>query len=226
MPGKYYSVREALRRLNESNIDEDYEDPLSELDPEDDDEPITEEDKIFEQAMFEFFAELSEQEDLTEDFKNKDALKNHYLKHCLADNPNKVSNRYTVYYDFTNKSDYAARERSIMNNVNTQNAIFVLSLQDKDYVIECFHKLFEGNTTLVFTNMCGLRDNKGQSVSVIFNSFSTDVTTNYHQDTIDYMIVQNRSTKTMFPLDVTYVQNKFNNVVKRTFSDLHFDINH
>ena len=226
MPGKYYSMREALRRLNEPNIDEEYEDDLSELDPEDDDELITEEDKIFEQVMFEFFAELSEQDDLTEDFKNKDALKNHYLKHCLADNSNKESNRYTVYYDFTNKSDYAARERSIMHNVNTQNAIFVLSLQDKDYVIECFHKLFEGNTTLVFTNMCGLRDNKGQSVSVIFNSFSTDVTTNYHQDTIDYMIVQNRSTKTMFPLDASYVENKFNNVVKRTFPNMYFEINH
>lgn len=225
MPGKYYSVREALRRLNESNIDEEYEDNLSELDPEEDDEPITEEDKIFEQAMFEFFAELSEENDLVEEFKNTNALTLHYGNHCLANSNTKRSTRNNVYYDFNNVNKYQAREQMIVN-LARESAIYVDSLVDAKFVLKAFKKLFEGNKTIVFSPFCCITNKNKEVITITLHSFATDVTTNYENNTIDYMITRRGKTRTLFPLDASYVENKFNNVVKRAFPNMHFDINH
>lgn len=226
MSGKdYSSISEALHKLNESNIDEEYEDDLSELDPEEDDEIITEQDKVFEQAMFEFFTELSEENELKEEFKNTNALTLHYGNHCLANSDTKISTRNTVYYDFNNVNKYQAREHMIVNMAR-ESAIYIDSLVDTQSVLGAFRKLFEGNKTIVFSALCCITDKNKEIITITLHSFATDVTTNYPNNTIDYMITRRGKTRTLFPLDAAYVENKFNNVVKRAFPDLHFDINH
>lgn len=81
-------------------------------------------------------------------------------------------------------------------------------------VIKGFHKLFEGSTTLAFTPLCGFVSTDGKAVSVVFHSFANKYTLNYEDgNTIDYLMYKSGHTKTLFPLDANYLENKFNNLV-------------
>lgn len=204
-------------------------DNCSELDYEEDDIEITEQDKAFEQEMFIFFNELNAAEGnvIKEEFSSNQKLKKHYEDHCLANDSNKQSKGpTTVYYDFNKVEDYSAHEQNIVNKARSHNAIYVDSLQDSKAVYKAFRKLFEGGQTIVFSRLCSLKDSNGDTITITLNSFATDVTTNYLHNTIDYMITRSSKTRTLFPLDAHYVETKFNNVIKRTFPELHFNINH
>lgn len=71
-------IQEALRQLSEEDIQEIRTVDNSELDDEDID--VTEEDLKFEQTMIEFFNELNQDIDLTEDFKTTTSIKYHFNK--------------------------------------------------------------------------------------------------------------------------------------------------
>lgn len=69
-------IQEALRQLSEEDIQEIRTVDNSELDDEGID--VTEEDLKFEQTMIEFFNELNQDIDLTEDFKTTTSIKYHF----------------------------------------------------------------------------------------------------------------------------------------------------
>lgn len=219
------NIFEKLQRLSEEDLAEIAEVDSSELDEFDEDDVYDPRGPEFEKLMFELFKELNSNIHLTEAFKNNEKLRIHYEDHCLANNPKHISSRNTVYYDFNNIHDYSQREIMLSNKALGGDGIGILSLQDVDYVMKAFRKLFEGNCTLLFSKMCGLTDADGNSVGIVLNSFATDATTNYLQNTVDYLVIKNNRTSTLFPLDINYLQNKFNNIVKKSFPELTFPIN-
>lgn len=219
------NIFEKLKRLSEEDLAEISEVDSSELDEFDEDDIFDPRGPEFEKVMIEFFNEINADLNLSESFRNNNKLAQHYEAHCIAGDLDKKSSRQNVYYDFNNVSDYAKREDYLFDLVFRGQGIKILSLQDVDYVLNAFRKFFEGGFMLMFSPMCGLTDAQGNSIMVVLNSFANDVTKNYLYNTLDYMIIKKNATATMFPIDVNYLQNKFNNIVQRNFPELVFPIN-
>lgn len=215
-------IFEKLNSLTEEDLIEISEVDSSELDEIDD--VVSGEDIQFEKVMLEFFQELALNDDLTESFYNQHSLQHHYYKHCLAGRDLK-SKRSNIYYDFSNVNDYKHRAETLFDKSKQNYERIIVSLLDKEAVLEAFRKLFEDGVLIGFSAMCGITDSDGKPVSLIFNSFANDVTTNYEYNTIDYMVTQRQHIKTIFPIDINYLQNKFNNVIQKNFPDLWFNLN-
>jgi len=73
-----------------------------------------------------------------------------------------------------------------------------------------FHKLWEQLNNLDKDAVI----NQSEPVNILFNSYATDVTQNYLGNIINFLMY-GRHTKTLFPIDADYLQNKFNNLVIR-----------
>ena len=88
--------------------------------------------------------------------------------------------------------------------------------------------MFEGGKTIRFTSSCDFVNKKGPIV-ICLTSFANDVTTNYQKaNTITISILTNRmDTITIYPVDGSYLETKFNNIIKNYNLDisLHFDLN-
>ena len=81
----------------------------------------------------------------------------------------------------------------------------------------------------MWISLCWFISNDGKSASIGFNSFANNNTKNYTKgNTIDYIMFDYRNTKTLFPLDASYLQNKFNILVVKwnTKYSTPFPINH
>ena len=199
---------EALQQLYEDAVDVN-EDEMYEKEAE-----ITPGEIFFAYAFKELIEDIFEHEDLIENFSDNNKLKNHYHRHCLANDPRKISKRASVYYDFNNIGQYRQYERYMTSLIRDPATDSVNSLLDTKLVIKKFRKLFEGNKTLIFSISCGFTSNQKEPVNILFNSYATDVTQNYPDNTINFLMY-GRHTKTLFPLDANYLQNKFNNLVIR-----------
>lgn len=201
-----------------SNIfeDDDFYDPEDDMDFTEYD---SSNDEIAEEFAEELFAVLNDiiqdSSDLNEDFTSGGNMNKHYIKHCLGKNLNKTSTRQNVFYDFNDRSKYCAYEKEISHKINNSRNE-VASLFDYSIIMRYIRKLFEGDFVINFCNSCGLRNSNG-TINMSLISFSSDVTTNYSAaNTIDICIkTAAHRTITLYPVDVNYLQNKFNNIIKR-----------
>lgn len=176
---------------------------------------VSEEALDFSHALYSIIQSIVDSEQpLQEKFtspKNADA---HFDLHCYTDSCK--SDRHTVYYDFTDVEGYKSRENFVDSQVKSTigTPMYITNLVDLKQILKAFHKLFEGSQTLVFSTSCGFR-NKGR-VIVAFHSWATDCTTNYGQNTLDFVIqTPDGKTITMFPIDANMVENQINKQIDR-----------
>lgn len=191
------------------------------------DDPPTEAEKAFAEELKEMIEDLFKKEDLNESFKNRSRLLDHYNRHCIASDRSKRSRRSNVYYDFRDVGLYMHYEQYI-RDLSSSHDMSQHSLLKVEDIIKAFSKLFEGNKSLLFFPECGFISTNNQPIYVKFHSWANEVTTNYNSNTIDFMMYDGRYTKTLFPLDANYLENKFNNLVTRwnTQYNVPFNINH
>lgn len=185
-----------------------FQDDDSDMYPDEDE--LTDAQKDF-VKMFQNFIKDLLKDTLVESFKTDKSLKKHFHDHCKA-NGTETSSKSSALYDFKDIKDYEAREDFLFN---TDTDFLVMSLTDVNSVIKAFRLLAEGDKTIVFNYSCGFvtTHTAPQSAKILFHSFANDVTTNYFQNTVDFMIYNDLYTWSLFPLDLSYVENKFNNLV-------------
>lgn len=205
------------------NLDEEFESFPRDIPDDVDDsemyesgEEITDAEYAFANLVEEFLLDLIKDENLEESFKDSSKLNDHYLKHCLANNPEHISKRTNIYYDFNSIKEYENYEKEIRVKIKSDDSIILDSLLNIEDVIEGFRKLFEGSCTLIFSRECGFKSADNKYVSIAFNAFANEATTNYEDsNTVNYIVYEPKHTKTLFALDASYVENKFNNLVKK-----------
>lgn len=192
----------------------------------------TQAEEEFAKEIYKFIQDITKRDTtITENFADITKLTEHYMKHCIAGDNSKKSIKTNVFYDFNNMKDYEDYVKEIETKANgmSKRLIRIDSLYNTQEVINAFRKLFEGNFTITFSSLCGFISNDGKSVSIGFNSFANNNTKNYTKgNTIDYIMFDYRKTKTLFSLDASYLQNKFNILVVKwnTKYNTPFQINH
>lgn len=213
-----------LLRENTSNEDEDDFDDIDNV-------PLTQNEINFGNEVRELLQSLIIDKALEEDFINDRGASEHFSKHCIGHNRSLRSTRSNVYYDFKDVSLYKGRERTLNDagtTYNPKSRYSIPSLEDYALLQKVFHLFFEGNKYIYLTSSCGLK-NRGDSVALILHSYANNVTRNYGQNTIDLLAIgRNGKTITMYPIDANYLENKFNNIVRRYSDKIDFDlkINH
>lgn len=201
-------IKDAIVELDEIEEQEDWTDY--------DHKPITEEELQFADDIFNMLqTEVDKASELNEEFTGKQNGNKHFMHHCLGNKTDKKSKKSNVYYDFKDISQYIQHERFVHANIREPD-VAVASLLDTELVIHAFKELFKGNKSIVFTSLCGFKNEEGPVVIAI-KSFANNVTTNYTQsNTVDFMILTNRlKTITLYPLSIDYLETKFNNIVKK-----------
>lgn len=180
-------------------------------------EPPTPEERAFEkdmQSLFQELIRLDAQENIDEGFTSKNGLQVHFNKHCLGESTSKVSTRNNIYYDFTNIRQYEELENQLINVFKSWETPKVTSLEKMKEVRALFKKFFEGDNYLVITPFCGMHNQYGY-VAIGFHCYADAYTTNYSGKTVDLAILtENASTVTLYPVDVTYLETKLNNIIK------------
>ena len=215
-----------LKILEKDYMNEEYDifDEIDEYNEENYDESIA---VKFEKDIRKFLNYIiSLSNDLNENFTSSQNLRTHFNKHCLGHNQDKVSTRGRIYYDFNDNSKYSQYEKFISDEIRNTN-YKIDSLYDYDIILRYMRKLFEGNTTVVFTDLC--RINRNGIISITFHSFASDVTKNYNGgNTIDLCIRNSRNkTISLYPIDAYDVERRLNNTLAN-YSDYNgvFHFNH
>lgn len=206
------NIKQALSELE--NIDDDWTDY--------DEDNITEQEQEFANDIFDMIqSEVNKTNDLTEEFTGQRSANKHFDWHCLGTNTSRKSKRANVFYDFKDVSQYVEYEHKINNKMRTPD-ITVASLLDTELVLDAFEKLFEGNTCVLFSTPCGFKNDSGP-VMFGMHSFSSDVTKNYEENTIDFIILTPRyKTVTLYAVSGSYVETKFNNIIKK-YNDIEIE---
>ena len=186
--------------LDDDDIDIDWED-------------VPEYNSVFAEEVYNCIDSFLNKEDITESFINNNKAKSHFNKHCLA-KTDKKSKRTCVYYDFNELNEYKDYEKQIINGLNSKSLLVISSLGDCESVAKIFRKFFEGNKYLLFTPSCGFHSNN-RSISILLYAFSSNVTTNYLQNTITIDIFRGQTTYTIYPIDASYLEQKLNNIIKK-----------
>lgn len=199
------NIKQALNDLE--NIDDDWTDY--------DEDTVTEQEQEFANDIFDLIqSEVDKSNELTEEFTGQRSANKHFDWHCLGTDSSKKSRRSNVFYDFKDVSQYIEYEHKINNMLRTPD-MTIASLLDTELVLSAFEKLFEGNTSILFSTPTGFKNTSG-SVMFGIHSYSSDVTTNYEENTIDFIILTPRyKTVTLYAVSSSYVETKFNNIIKK-----------
>lgn len=180
----------------------------------------------FADAVLDLLVSLVDKDDLTltEKFTSNKSLFTHFDYHCVGA-INKKSTRTNVRYDFTKVQQYHKYERELNKEFRQPNVTIIDTLYDEKAVIKAFRKLFEGGKYLLFSSLCGFRNQLGK-VYIGLNSFANNVTTNYGKaNTINVIVLtQTLETITMYPVDASYLETKFNHIIKLYRQDKELDI--
>jgi hypothetical protein len=158
---------------------------------------------------------IKHSDNVNEEFISNKDLKDHFKKHCIAKRTNVKSNRTNVFYDFKDISQYVEYDKKVSDMIE-KTKYTIGYLYDYDKIYKYFRKLFEGNIAIQFCNSCGLK-NKTSNITISVIAFSSNVTKNYKGgNTVDICVKDSRGkTITLFPVDVNYLQNKINNIIKK-----------
>lgn len=180
----------------------------------------------FADAVLDLLVSLVDKDDLTltEKFTSNKSLFTHFDYHCVGA-INKKSTRTNVRYDFTKVQQYHKYERELNKEFRQPNVAIIDTLYDEKAVIKAFRRLFEGGKYLLFSSLCGFRNQLGK-VYIGLNSFANNVTTNYGKaNTINVIVLtQTLETITMYPVDASYLETKFNHIIKLYRQDKELDI--
>lgn len=180
----------------------------------------------FADAVLDLLVSLVDKDDLTltEKFTSKKSLFTHFDYHCVGA-INKKSTRTNVRYDFTKVQQYHKYERELNKEFRQPNVAIIDTLYDEKTVIKAFRKLFEGGKYLLFSSLCGFRNQLGK-VYIGLNSFANNVTTNYGRaNTINVIVLtQTLETITLYPVDASYLETKFNHIIKLYHQDKELNI--
>lgn len=201
-------IIEDLETLNNSSSNE----PNFDIDDIDWDD-VPEYNKEFAEEIYNCIDSFLDKDNINENFINKSKLKIHFNKHCLAGS-DKKSTKTSVYYDFNNITDYRDYEEKILNGLKSDELLIIDDLGADKHVIKAFMRFFEGGKYLLLDSSCGFHNND-KSISILLYSFSSDVTTNYFQNTITIDIFRGKTTYTMYPVDANYLEQKLNNIIKK-----------
>ena len=165
----------------------------------------------------EFIYSLIPRDVLEEKWTSNDNAYDHFSKHCIS-STNRKSTKDNILYDFTDISEYEKYEKQLSKKIiNTDNTIS--SLIDTETIFEELNNLLNKPTSILFFCSCGFKNSKGK-FQVAFNSFANDVTKNYNSDTVDFVILtKDNRTITMFPIDVSLVEDKFNSIIHKYIKD-------
>ena len=174
--------------------------------------------EAFKKDIEKILYELIHTENLREEFTSENNEKIHFNKHCIGKNINRKSTNSNIYYDFKNIDSYRQYEKFISNEIR-HSRYFITSLLDYRLICKYIRKLFEGGTTVTFTQKCELK-NKTGIMSISFHSFATNVTENYRKyNTIDLCIQgEDDRTITLFAVDARYLEKIFNKLINK-YSD-------
>lgn len=204
------------------DLDDDFDDPYY-VAP-------TEEEEAFAEDIFNFLqAEIDKSDILEEEFTGYESLKKHFKQHCIGKSSSGKSKYNSVKYDFKDISQYKEYEKVLIANIKRfgDDVISFASLLETQEVINGFWKLFEGGKYLLFSKLCGFKNNQGP-VILVLHSFANNATENFtEENTIDLMILTpGYKTITLYPVAASYLENKFNNIIKQhTDLDISFNIN-
>lgn len=183
---------------------------------EDDDidwEDVPKYDNDFAKDIYNCIDGFLDREGINESFINKNKVKEHFNKHCLSTS-NKKSKKTCVYYDFTSINDYKNYEKQVIEGLNSTNLLVINSLGDCENISKSFRSFFEGNKYLLLTSACGF-SNGNKSISILMYAYSSNVTSNYSQNTITIDIFSGNTTYTMYPVDANYLEQKLNNIITK-----------
>lgn len=198
-------VRDALEQLDELDDWTDY-----------DNTDTTEAEKAFAGDIFTFRqAEINSGcKNINEEFTGRQNSNIHFDIHCLGGKNVKNKNN-DVAYDFQDISKYVEYERVVNQKVRNPN-VYVASLLDTETVIKAFHKLFEGNKSILFGVTCGFENDEGP-VMFGMTSFANSATTNYAGgNTINFDIVDTKfKTMTLYPVKADRVETRFNGIIHK-----------
>ena len=208
------NVLEIIDELNEINDDIDLNYDKQDI--------ITKDEIDFAEDIQKFLQEIinNEQKGLNEEFTSESSLNQHFSWHCLAGDINKKSKRTNIYYDFRNVNEYKKLEDDLSNKIKAGmgnvSITTVSDLQDTELLLKGFHKLFEGNQVLFFPYTCGFKNDTGD-ILLSFISYANNTTQNYTKSNTIHCLIMSRKfrTITLYPVDASYVENKFNNLVDK-----------
>ena len=184
----------------------------------------------FADAIYSVIQGIIDRETLNEEFTSTNNAMARFKRHCMR-NRNVRSRRSSVVYDFNNFDDYITHEDNISNamlDIKGDSKMYINDLTDVERTQDAFRKFFEGGQCMVFGLGCGFTNDSGL-VRICLHSFATNVTTNYTQNTIDFMIQSpSGKTVTLYPVDANYLESKLNHELKRidSWGDKSLQINH
>lgn len=145
----------------------------------------------------------------------------HYYKHCLANNTNRKSSRQNVLYDFTDLQGYLNLESKLNNLiVNVKESMYIqqpldIQTDEQPKIVKGLRKLFEGNQILVFGTACGFVNDLG-SVKVAIHSWANDNTTNYKNNTLDFVVLTPANeTISLFSIDANRLLKQLNRILAK-----------
>lgn len=159
-----------------------------------------------------------EVDNISESFKSRSKLVQHFNSHCLGLSADRQSRRSNVFYDFQHVNQYKDREDNLNAKIQilcSSSKNLIPSLENTDEVVDKFWKFFRGNQCMIFTSMCGFRRGADR-VILVLHSYSSDVTENYRAgNTVDLLVLNsNMQTLTMYPVDANYLENKINSIIR------------
>ena len=217
---------------NEEEVDDIFYNETSSYYDDEDDE-IEDEYIEFADKIYDFLQGIINKNDgLIESFTSEGTLRTHYRKHCMAGSNTKRSRRNNIYYDFNNINEYSNREDMVSNKAisvrsNSSN-MYINDLYRIEDILSAFRRLFKGGACIVFGLACQFYNNNGP-VRICINSFATEATDNYLNNTVDFLIQSpNDKTITMYPMDANYLESKLNNIVHSIsgLENYSFNFNH
>ena len=185
----------------------------------------------FADGIFGIFQDIVDREDssISEEFTSQSNALYHFTRHCMGNK--KKSRRSNVHYDFTKLEDYLNHEDKVSKlsvSARESKNLLIEDLTETDNVVKLFCKFFGGGKTLVLGLNCGF-SNKNGPVRICLHSWATSFTTNYSQNTVDFIIqAPDDKTITIYPIDANYLEAKINNEIKKnpSISNLVLKINH
>lgn len=158
--------------------------------------------------------EIDKSSELTEEFTGRQSENKHFNTHCVGKHKDRRSRRSHVYYDFKDVGQYIEYEKTLNALMHDPN-VKIAALLDTELVLESFANLFKGNYSMLFCTPCGLHNEQGD-VMLAMRSFANSVTSNYTENTVDFMILTRKyKTITLYPVSADYVETKFNNIIKK-----------
>ncbi len=211
-----YSKLNNIEHKHSTKIIQDNKDDFEIFDP--NKKPYTIEEEVLAERLSYLIQNFIVDDKNNGDFTHNHNLLDRFIQHCIAGDPNKKSKRTHIYYDFNNKDKFRVYSNNVLKKVLDTNHK-ISSISKVNVLTNELKNLFKGNYEIFFYRSSGFY-NKQERVKIGLHSFSSNVTTNYtNAKTIDLLILDSCDKLIdIYPIDATYFELEFNNILKRPFT--------